>query len=145
MGQSLSFSDGLSLEFQIFLAILQFISWSCKVFRRAVLSFGVRLCSPHPFGAVPCSAALFSGGVELSARAAGALANAESTRDPGVIPAGGDTDIPVLLCLGRLKAGSDSGLHKTAGECSSVSPLLVVSPKRVWKTRFPWKTRCSLA
>lgn len=36
-------------------------------------------------------------------------------------------------------------MHKTAGESSALSPLFVVSPKRAWKTRFPWKPTCSLA
>lgn len=38
------------------------------------------LCSLHPFGAVPHSAALFPGGMEVTAWAVGTLVNSEGTQ-----------------------------------------------------------------
>lgn len=112
------------------------------------------MLSASLFGAVPRSAAWFPGGMEVTAWAVGALVNSESTQDPGpwchswqegtqghfwimgVVPV-----LPVLEA--NLKAGGDSGLHRTLGECSSLPPLFVVSPKRAWKAKVLWKTRCS--
>lgn len=88
MGRNLSFSGGLSLEFQTFLAILQFISWSCKIFRRTMLSFGDgsesrRACAPcSPWGCSPlcCFAPSWGGGPCWSP------VNPESTGNPGLCP-----------------------------------------------------------